>query len=48
MISVPYQGFQIDWRLYLNRFLVRQRFAFRKLNFLKTFRSLDPTDSWAH
>ena len=48
VISVPYQGFQIDWRLYLNRFLVRQRFAFRKLNFLKTFRSLDPTDSWAH
>ena len=48
VISVPYQGFQIDWRLYLNRFLWRQGFAFKKLKFLKTFRFDAAADPWCH
>lgn len=48
MISVPYQGLQIDWRLYLNRFVWRHSFAFKKLKFLTTFRFDAAADPWCH
>ena len=47
VISVPYMGFQIDWRLYLNRLTWRSKVSFKKLNFLRRFR-IDQTDPWGH
>jgi hypothetical protein len=47
VISVPYMGFQIDWRLYLNAVTARSKFSFKKLNFLRRFQP-DPTDPWGH
>ncbi len=38
IVSLPYQGFQLDARLYLNAHRLRQYFAFKKLNFLRRFR----------
>ncbi len=37
VVSVPYQGFQIEAFLYLNMYMFRQRFALKKLRFLKPF-----------
>lgn len=37
IVSVPYEAFQIELLLYINRFTCRQRFAFKKLRFLKSF-----------
>lgn len=42
LISVPYQGTQAFFQAYLNRYLFRQHFSFKKLRFLRTFRS-DPS-----
>ena len=47
IISVPYMGFQIDWRLYLNAVTLRSKFSFKKLNFLFRFKE-DRTDPWGH
>ena len=41
IISVPYMGFQIDWRLYLNAVTARSKFSVKKLNFLRSFRPDD-------
>ncbi len=37
IVSVPYEAFQIELLLYINRFIFRQRFALKKLRFLKSF-----------
>ncbi len=37
IVSVPYEAFQIELSLYINRFMFRQRFALKKLRFLKSF-----------
>ena len=37
IVSVPYEAFQIELLLYINRFACRQRFAMTKLRFLKSF-----------
>jgi hypothetical protein len=41
VISLPYQGFQLDARIYLNAHRLRQYFAFKKFNFLRRFRPHD-------
>ena len=46
IISVPYMGFQIDWRLYLNAVTARSNFSVKKLNFLRSFRP--DVDPWGH
>lgn len=38
VISVPYEGFQIAWRFYLNWFTVRSATALKKFRWFKTFR----------
>ena len=38
VLSVPYQGFQVDARIYLNAHRVRRTFAFKKLKFLRPFK----------
>jgi len=47
IISVPYMGFQIDWRLYLNAVTLRHKFSFKKLNFLRRYK-IDHRDPWGH
>ena len=47
VISVPYTGFQIDWRLYLNAVTLRHKFSFKKLNFLRRYK-IDQSDPWGH
>ena len=47
IISVPYMGFQIDWRVYLNTSTGRNKFSFKKLNFLRRFK-IDASDPWGH
>ncbi|MDP6344871.1 MAG: class I SAM-dependent methyltransferase [Alphaproteobacteria bacterium] len=47
IVSVPYMGFQIDWRLYLNGRASYSKFSFKKLNFLRRFRP-DDNDPWGH
>ena len=47
IISVPYMGFQIDWRLYLNAFTWRSKLSFKKLNFLRPFK-IDESNPWDH
>ncbi len=37
IVSVPYQGTQVEWSLYANRHVFRQRFAFKKFRFLRRF-----------
>ena len=37
ILSVLYSAFQIDLSLYVNRYLFRKSFAFKKLRFLKSF-----------
>jgi hypothetical protein len=46
IISVPYMGFQLDWRLYLNAVTLRSKFSFKHLNFLRRFRQDE--DPWGH
>ncbi len=41
LLSVPYQGFQLDARIYLNAHRLRQYFAWKKFNFLRRFRPDD-------
>lgn len=48
IVSVPYMGLQLDWRLYFNAHRWRSKFSFKKLNFLKTFRFDDQADPWGH
>ncbi len=48
LISVPYMGFQIDWRLYLNARRWRHAFSFKKLKFLKRFDFDVENDPWGH
>lgn len=48
LISVPYMGFQLDWRLYLNLHRWRHAFSFKKLKFLKRFRFDAEADPWGH
>ena len=35
IVSVPYMGLQLDWRLYFNAHTWRSKFSFKKLNFFK-------------
>ena len=46
IISVPYMGFQVDWRLYFNAVTARSKFSFKKLNFLRRFKIEE--DPWGH
>lgn len=48
IVSVPFMGLQLDWRLYFNRHTLRNRFTLKKLNFLKRFRFDDVADPWGH
>ena len=47
VISVPYEGLQVDFRLYFNRFKAAEYLAFRKLKFLTRFRA-DDADPHGH
>jgi Methyltransferase domain len=46
VLSVPYEGFQFGWSIYLNPFTWRQYLSLKKLNRFRTFRP-DP-DPWGH
>jgi SAM-dependent methyltransferase len=46
VISVPYMGFQIDWRLYWNAVSLRQYFSLKKFARWKAFKK-DPVP-WGH
>lgn len=48
IVSVPYMGFQIDWRLYFNRHRWRTAFSFKKLRWLKDFKFDAEADPWGH
>lgn len=48
IVSVPYVGLQLDWRLYVNAHTWRSKFSFKKLNFLKEFRFDETADPWGH
>lgn len=48
VLSVPYEGLQLDIRLYLNRFKAAQSVAFRKLRFLRSFRFDAVADPQCH
>lgn len=41
IVSVPYEAFQLFFSLYFNRYMLRERFALKKLRFLKRFTPLD-------
>ncbi|HLT78404.1 MAG TPA: class I SAM-dependent methyltransferase [Ferrovibrio sp.] len=43
ILSVPYEGTQLAFSIYLNRFTAKRRSMFRKFRFLKNFRS--PADA---
>jgi hypothetical protein len=45
VVSVPYEGFQLELSLYLNRWTLRQRFQLKKLRGLRRFR---PGGAGAH
>jgi len=45
IVSVPYEAFQIFFSFYVNRYEVRERFALKKLRFLKRFK---PVDGYMH
>lgn len=45
IVSVPYEGFQFSFNLYVNRHRLRRSSSFRKLRFLKRFRIRDH-DNW--
>ncbi|MBT6442061.1 MAG: hypothetical protein HOK61_06515 [Alphaproteobacteria bacterium] len=46
ILSVPYEGFQFGFSLYLNRFEVRLASFLRKLRFLKTFKIKGDSSDW--
>ena len=46
VLSVPYEGFQLGWSVYLNPFTWRHAFALKKLRGGKTFKVHD--DPWGH
>ncbi|MEQ9639428.1 MAG: hypothetical protein RIM84_05325 [Alphaproteobacteria bacterium] len=48
IVSVPYQGLQLDLRLYLNPHRWRGGFAFKKLYGLRRFRADADGDPWGH
>ncbi len=48
LISVPYMGFQLDWRIYFNAHKLRHAFSFKKLKFLKSFKFDRNEDPWGH
>ena len=48
IISVPYQGFQIEVHWYLNLHKAWERFAFKKLKFLKPFKFDPQADPHGH
>lgn len=48
IISVPYQGFQVEVRAYVNRLTVRQMFSLKSLKFLKTFKFDAKADPYGH
>ena len=46
IVSVPYEGFQFAWSLYLNPFTWRQSLSLKKL---RRFRAFEPDDDpWGH
>ncbi len=48
IISVPFMGFQIEWRLYLNLYEWRSKFSWKKLNSLREFQFDEEADPWGH
>tara|TARA_B100000686_G_C16658183_1_gene899389 strand:- start:568 stop:1230 length:663 start_codon:yes stop_codon:yes gene_type:complete len=46
ILSVPYEGFQFGFTLYLNRYKIRRSSFFRKLRFLKKYRVSGDLDKW--
>ncbi|PHQ80625.1 MAG: hypothetical protein COB66_04340 [Coxiella sp. (in: Bacteria)] len=48
VISVPYQGFQIDLSLYLNRYKLRNSFSMKNFKFLKKFCFDSKADPYGH
>ncbi|MBC6439897.1 MAG: class I SAM-dependent methyltransferase [Rhodospirillales bacterium] len=46
VLSVPYEGFQLGWSLYLNPFTWRHAFSLKKLRSRKAFKVHD--DPWGH
>lgn len=48
IVSVPYVGLQLDWRLYFNPHRLRHAFSFKKFNSFKRFRFDETADPWGH
>ncbi len=48
LISVPYQAFQLDFRLYLNRYKFKKNFSLKLLKFLKNFSFNLDSDPYGH
>jgi len=48
VVSVPYMGFQLEWRVYLNAHRWRRSFSLKWLKFLKPFRFDERADPWGH
>lgn len=46
VVSVPYAGFQLDWRIYFNPHKAFSRFSFKKFGWLREFRK--HTEPWGH
>jgi 2-polyprenyl-3-methyl-5-hydroxy-6-metoxy-1,4-benzoquinol methylase len=45
IVSVPYEAFQMFFSFYINRYAIQERFALKKLRFLKRFR---PVEGYMH
>lgn len=48
LLSVPYMGWQLDWRLYLNAHTWRTAFSLKQLKFLQHFRFDEAADPLCH
>ncbi len=48
LISVPYQGFQLDFRLYFNLYKFKKYFSLKILKFLKNFKFDKEADPYGH
>ncbi|PPR76725.1 MAG: hypothetical protein CFH01_01862 [Alphaproteobacteria bacterium MarineAlpha2_Bin1] len=48
LISVPYQGFQLDFRLYLNLYRFKKNFSLKIFKFLKNFKFDIGADPYGH
>jgi hypothetical protein len=48
LISVPYMGLQLDWRLYLNARAWRNAFSLKQFKFLSEFKFDEKTDPLCH